>query len=76
MPIYCTEYIVSNEVGRVHKMCGEIEADSLEEAERIGRELGHTVLGELLEEMEAPEMAGFCDRVQAERDEAWVRSGT
>lgn len=74
MTIYCTEYIVSNKVGRIHKMCGEIEADSLEEAEEIGKKIGHTVLGELLEEIEAPEMGGFCDQVQKQRDEDWLRS--
>lgn len=74
MTIYCTEYTVSNEVGRVCKMCGEIEADSLEEAEEIGEKIGHTVLGELLEEIDAPEFGDFCDRVQKQRDEDWLRN--
>lgn len=73
MKKFATEYVVSNEVGRVHKMCGEVEAASALEARMIAAAKGHTFLGEIVEEIEAPEMADYCDQVQKQRDEDWLR---
>ena len=72
MKKFATEYLVSNEVGRVHKMCGEVEAASALEARVIAEAKGHMFLGEIVYEEEAPGMADFCDRVQRERDEDWL----
>ena len=68
---YLTEYVGSLPSGRVAKLLGEIRAGSLEEAKSTASALGHTVLGELLEEIEAPEMKGFCDEEIRRRDEEW-----
>lgn len=74
MKIFLTEHFVSNEVGRVCKMCGpRIKAENLEEAEIQAEKLGITVVGEFVSEEDWPEGGDFCDRVQKERDEAWLK---
>ena len=73
MKKFATEYIVSNKVGRVHKMCGEVEAGSALEARIIAAAKGHTFLGEIVEEVEAGDMGSYCDEVQRQRDEDWLR---
>lgn len=73
MKTWLTEYWVSNEVGRVCKMGGEVEAETEEEAKAKAEALGHTFLGELTGEVDASDMGDFCDRVQKERDEAWLK---
>ena len=72
MKTFVTDYYALNEVGRLCKLSGRIEAETIEEAERIGAETGHTVLGELTGEEEWDD-GGFCDRVQKARDEDWLR---
>lgn len=72
MTIWCTDYWTLNRVGRLCKMGGRIEAETLEEAERIGAETGHVVLGEFAGEEEWDD-GGLCDRVQKARDEEWLR---
>ncbi len=73
MPIYLTEYLASNEAGRACRMGGEIEADSWAEAESVAVDQGHDVVGLLVEEIEAPEMHEFCEKIQAQRDADWRR---
>ena len=73
MKTWCTEYWASNEVGRVHKMCGEIEAETKEEAESLALQLGHDLLGELVGEVDASDMNDFCDGVTKGRDEEWLK---
>lgn len=73
MPIFCTEYLVLNEVGRPCKMGGEIVASDWEDAKTKAEVLGHTVLGVLIEEIPAPEMREYCRRVQKRLDEEWTR---
>jgi len=68
---YLTEYWVSNEVGRVCKMAGEIMAESLEDAERRVPE-GHVVLGKWSGDVEWEGADGFCDKIQAQRDKDWL----
>jgi hypothetical protein len=72
MPIYCTEYLALNDVGRPCRMGGEIEAQDWGDAEKKAEVLGHTLLGELVGEVPAPELEGFCDEVQKQKDEAWL----
>ena len=73
MPIYCTEYLALNEIGRPCKMAGQIEADSEVEARVKCEELGHTYCGVLVDEIDAPEMGGVCDKVMKQRDEDWLK---
>ena len=73
MKKFATEYFASNEVGRVCKMCGEVEAATALEARVIAEAKGHTFLGEIVYEVEAPEMAERCDAVQKQRDEDWLQ---
>jgi len=74
MKTYLTEYYVSNEIGRVHKMCGDIQAHTKEEAIEICKKIGHAFVGELIMEIDAPEMAGLCDAIQEQRDKEWLDS--
>lgn len=73
MKTWLTECWVSNEVGRVHRICGEIEAETKQDAEAFARQLGLDLLGELVGEIDAPEMDGFCEQVIKERDEEWLK---
>ena len=74
MPIYLTEYFTSNEVGRVHKMCGpKIEAENFEEAEKKAIELKVTVLGKWQGDVEWEGADDFCDKWQKDADEAWLK---
>ena len=72
MPIFLTEYFASNEHGRVCKMDGgNIEAESFEEANAIAETLGVTVVGKWVCDIEAPELNGWIDSIQKQRDEEW-----
>ncbi len=71
--IFVTDHYALNEAGRLCKMGGRIEADSLEKAQATAEALGHTVLGELVGEEEWAEGGDFCDSVQAERDREWLK---
>lgn len=70
--IFVTDYYALNKVGRLCKMGGKIAARSREEAEKVAAETGQVILGEPVQEIDAPEMGDFCDRVQAERDREWL----
>ncbi len=72
MKTWLTEYFASNKVGRVCKMGGEVYAETKEEAMAKAEALGHTFLGLLVGEEDASDMGDFCDRVQEERDAAWL----
>lgn len=75
MKTWLTEYYASNEVGRVCKMGGDVKAETEEEAKAKAKALGHTFLGELVGEEEvSPEMNDYIERVQKERDDAWLKS--
>lgn len=74
LSLYLTEHFVSNEVGRVCKMAGpKIEAESFEDAEKQGEVLGLTVLGRWEGDVEWSGADDFCDRVQRQRDEDWLK---
>ena len=72
MKTFLTEYLAVNKSGRACKMCGDIQAETQEEAIAICEKIGHTFVGELIEEIDAPEMQGFCDAVQEQRDQEWL----
>ena len=74
MKTYLTEYVVINEVGRAHKVCGEVNAETKEEAMAAWEKNGHTFLGELVGEVDASDMAGLCDAGQEQRDRDWLQS--
>ena len=74
MPTYLTEYFASNEVGRICKMGGDIQAETMEEAMKICEEIGQTYVGELVGEVDASDMAGLCDSIQEQRDRDWLES--
>ena len=76
MKTWCTEYFASNEVGRVCKMAGQIEAETEEEAKAKAKDLGHTFLGLLVGKEDAPEMGDYIDRIQKERDEEWLKENS
>ncbi len=74
MKIYLTEHFVSNGVGRICKMAGQnIEAKSLEDAEKKALELKVTVVGEWRGDVEWDDADDFCDRWQKSSDEAWLK---
>lgn len=71
---YATDYYALNEVGRLCKMGGVIEAGTREEADKIAERLGHTIVGEnLTEENLSDEMNAFCERAMKQRDEEWLK---
>ena len=72
MKTFITDYWALNEVGRLCHMGGEIEAETLEDAKRIAKTIGHVVLGELMGEEEWEGGGDFCDRIMRERDEEWL----
>lgn len=71
--IFVTDYYASNEVGRVCKMGGQIEAETRAEADEIAERTGHTIIGVLVDEVDADGLGDFCDAVQKQRDEDWLR---
>lgn len=73
MPIYVTDYYVLNEVGRLCKMGGKIEAATLAEAEKIAADTGHTILGEWQGDVDWPEGDDFCDDIVRQRDADWLK---
>lgn len=73
MPIYLTEYLVLNEIGRPCKIGGQIEAESEVEARAKCEELGHTYVGLLVGEEDWPEGGDYCDSVIKQRDEDWLK---
>ena len=75
MKTFCTEYWVSNEVGRVCRMGGMIEAETLEEAEAKAEVLGHVVVGEFTGEEDAGlKVDANIESTQQERDGEWLAS--
>lgn len=75
MPIYLTEYFASNEIGRVCKWCGpKIEAVDLKEAEKKAEGLKVTVVGEWKGDIEWEGADDFCERIQKEADEVWLKN--
>lgn len=68
---FLTDYYGVLPSGRAAKLSGEVLAVSWEEAERVAAEIGHTVVGELVLEVEAPEMKAFCRAEVQRRDEEW-----
>ena len=74
MKTYCYLDRVSNEVGRVHPVVGHLQANSVEEAERICEKNGWEYDGELVEVIPVPEwsaMSEFCKEALDLRDRAW-----
>ncbi|KKL17136.1 hypothetical protein LCGC14_2488530 [marine sediment metagenome] len=73
MKTFCTDYWALNEVGRLCRMGGRIEAETLADAEAIAEKTGHVIVGEFQGEVEWPEGGDFCDRVTKQRDEDWLK---
>lgn len=73
MKTFLTEYLAVNEAGRVCLLGGELFAESWQGAREKAAELGHTVIGIFVEEIEAPEMQGLCEEIQRRRDNQWNR---
>lgn len=71
--IYVTDYYALNKIGRLCKMGGQIEAKSRAEADKIAKRTGHTIIGILEDEVDAEDMGAYCDEVQRQRDEDWLK---
>jgi len=72
MQTYCYLDLVSNEVGRAHRVVGHLQAGSVEEAERICEANGLEYDGKLVETIPAPKLNKLCEDVQEEWDRNWV----
>ena len=72
MTTYGYRRLVSNEVGRVHWVCENLEADSKRKAEETCKKNGWTFDDEILETIEAPEFSGLCKEIQRQRDRDWL----
>jgi len=72
MKTYCYLDVVSNEVGRIHRVVGHFRANSVEEAERICEKNGWKYDGELVEVIPVPRANKFCEDIQGQLDREWV----
>ena len=77
MKVYLTETLKLNVVGRPCKWAGpRIEAENMAEAEKKAEELGVTLLGEFMGEVDWDDMPdGFAERLSEADDRDWLAGG-
>ncbi len=72
MTVWLTDYWALNEVGRLCKMGGKIQAETVAEAEKIATETGHVILDKWQGDVDWDGADDSCDAIQRQRDADWL----